>query len=54
VVTFHGTVKYTVLKEAGFYIGTWNGVAQGIEAEADLGAKAPLLFGGWPTRDLDS
>lgn len=36
VVTFHGTVKYTLLKEAGFYIGTWNGVAQGIEAEKQI------------------
>jgi hypothetical protein len=32
-VEFHGTVKYTVLKQAGFYIGTWNGVQQGIDAE---------------------
>jgi hypothetical protein len=36
VVMFHGTVKYTVLKEAGFYIGTWNGVAQGIETEKQI------------------
>ena len=32
-VEFHGTVRYTVLKRAGFYIGTWNGVQQGIDAE---------------------
>jgi hypothetical protein len=32
-VEFHGTVKYTVLKQAGFYIGTWNGVRQGIDTE---------------------
>jgi hypothetical protein len=36
VVTFQGTVKYAVLKEAGFYIGTWNGVRQGIEAEKQI------------------
>ena len=36
VVAFHGTVKYTVLKQAGFYIGTWNGVRQGIEAERQI------------------
>src|SRR5437879_5428471 len=39
MVTFHGTVKYTALKEAGFYIGTWNGVAQGIEAERQISAQ---------------
>lgn len=32
VVTFHGTATYAALKGAGFYIGTWNGVSQGIEA----------------------
>jgi hypothetical protein len=31
VVAFTGTVKYTVFRDAGFYIGTWNGVQQGIE-----------------------
>jgi hypothetical protein len=36
VVIFQGTVKYAVLKEAGFYIGTWNGVRQGIEAEKQI------------------
>lgn len=36
VVVFHGTVKYPILKEAGFYIGTWNGVAQGLEAEKQI------------------
>jgi hypothetical protein len=32
VVTFHGTATYAAMKEAGFYVGTWNGVSQGIEA----------------------
>ena len=32
VVTFHGTTTYAAMKEAGFYVGTWNGVSQGIEA----------------------
>ena len=32
VVTFHGTATYAALMEAGFYIGTWNGVSQGIDA----------------------
>jgi hypothetical protein len=36
VVIFHGTVKYAPLKEAGFYVGTWNGVPQGIEAERQI------------------
>jgi hypothetical protein len=36
VVRFHGTLKYTVLREAGFYIGTWNGVSQGNEAERQI------------------
>lgn len=32
VVVFHGTATYAELKAAGFYIGTWNGVSQGIDA----------------------
>jgi len=36
-VSFHGRVKYTVLKQAGFYIGTWNGVQQGIDNEKLIG-----------------
>jgi hypothetical protein len=32
VVVFHGTATYAALKGAGFYVGTWNGVSQGIEA----------------------
>jgi hypothetical protein len=31
IVEFTGTVKYTAFRDAGFYIGTWNGVQQGIE-----------------------
>jgi hypothetical protein len=45
VVTLHGSVKYTVLREAGFYIGTWNGVAQGIEAEDQILAQRHRCFG---------
>jgi hypothetical protein len=44
VVTFHGTVRYTVLKEAGFYIGTWNGVAQGIETEKQISEQRHRCF----------
>jgi hypothetical protein len=45
VVMFHGSVKYIVLKEAGFYIGTWNGVAQGIEAEEQISEQRHRCFG---------
>lgn len=31
IVEFRGTVGYTAFSEAGFYIGTWNGVPQGVE-----------------------
>jgi hypothetical protein len=44
VVAFHGTVKYAVLKEAGFYIGTWNGVRQGIEAERQISEDRHQCF----------
>lgn len=40
VVTFRGTVRYAALKEVGFYIGTWNGVLQGIEADLSLDRKS--------------
>jgi hypothetical protein len=39
VVAFHGTVKYAALREAGFYVGTWNGVAQGIKAEKEIAVQ---------------
>ena len=32
-VEFRGTIRYLVLRQAGFYIGTWNGVQQGIDAD---------------------
>jgi len=44
VVTFRGTVRYAVLKEAGFYIGTWNGVLQGIEAENQISQHRHRCF----------
>ena len=40
VVTFHGTASYASLKNAGFYIGTWNGVIQGIEAARQVAESA--------------
>jgi hypothetical protein len=47
VVTFHGTATYAALKGAGFYIGTWNGVSQGIEA-ARLVAESERRCGAAP------
>jgi hypothetical protein len=39
VVRLSGTLKYSILKGAGFYLGTWNGVTQGIEAEKQIAAR---------------
>jgi len=44
VVRFYGTVKYAALREAGFYVGTWNGVAQGIEAEKQIAIQRHRCF----------
>jgi hypothetical protein len=44
VVRFHGTAKYAALKEAGFYVGSWNGVAQGIEAERQIEEQRHRCF----------
>ena len=43
-VEFHGTVKYLALKQAGFYIGTWNGVQQGIDAEKLISSERRRCF----------
>ena len=39
IVIFRGTVKYAALREAGFYVGTWNGVDQGIKAEKEIAVQ---------------
>lgn len=44
VVKFHGAVKYAALREAGFYVGTWNGVAQGIKAEKEIAVQRHRCF----------